>query len=261
MHRQSITTFLLSLLLGAPQASRPTEQPATHYSGVEWVLDADGHLLGSTALVLEHGLDIRHRQLQLHVVRESPDQGGLFPRESTDTLSMLSTRISPSYSADARLRRDDGPDTEVTARPSGTPAVTSRSRTSSTRRPSRLASTRHAWTRFALPIEPNAHDDVRLTPRASTAAAKVDVATSVQPTARIFAGGGGRNDTAMHATQAGVSARAADIGTRAPMSAQANPSTRAAPPATMSLRERSALCARARAIDVDTRKTRSHTTA
>ncbi len=114
MHLRSVTTFLVSLFLGAPTTSGPAQRPATHYSGVEWVLDAEGHLLGSTALVLEHGLDIGHRGLQLHVVRESPDARGLFPRESVDNLSMLSTRMAPSYMAEARLRRDDGPDMEIT---------------------------------------------------------------------------------------------------------------------------------------------------
>jgi hypothetical protein len=95
MRIAQLVTGLLALVFGTPEAAGAEEDGrARYYSGAEWVLDADGQLLGSSAVLVERLLDIPNRTLRTNVLRESP-QDGILPARSTTRLSLVATTASP----------------------------------------------------------------------------------------------------------------------------------------------------------------------
>lgn len=87
---------LFALVAGQPlQADVALEDGrGSYYSGAEWVLDAEGHIVASSAVLVERDLDVPHRALAQKVVRESP-HAGVLPRDSATTVTLLGMSTSP----------------------------------------------------------------------------------------------------------------------------------------------------------------------
>jgi hypothetical protein len=82
MQVRTTLIWLLSTCAGNPTLPA-LEPPAQFSSGAEWVLDGDGNVLASSAVVLEHTVDRLHGTLHVRVLRETPDPTGLLPAESS----------------------------------------------------------------------------------------------------------------------------------------------------------------------------------
>lgn len=106
---------LLTMAFGqSQQVDAPQEDGhGRYYSGAEWVLDADGAVIASSAVVVERILDVPNRVLVQHVIRESPRRG-LLPRESTTKVTLVATSASPHALDGLALR--DGTRVEIVER-------------------------------------------------------------------------------------------------------------------------------------------------
>ena len=85
---------LLALVFGTPAAQVEENGRARYYSGAEWVLDDDGRLLGSSAVLIERTLDIPNRVLRTHVLRETP-RDAFLPARSATTVTLIGTSAAP----------------------------------------------------------------------------------------------------------------------------------------------------------------------
>ena len=94
MRIAQLVTGLAALMFGAPEAPAEETGRARYYSGVEWVLDDGGRPITSSAVLLEHVLDIPHRVLRTNILRESPREG-LLPQWSATSVTLHGTGASP----------------------------------------------------------------------------------------------------------------------------------------------------------------------
>jgi hypothetical protein len=99
-----LLSAVVAVLFGHNAEVREEDGRAQYYSGAEWVLDADGRVIASSAVVVERALDVPNRILRQSVVRETPRAGAL-PRATTTTVTLLGTTAAP-YSLDGLAERD-----------------------------------------------------------------------------------------------------------------------------------------------------------
>jgi hypothetical protein len=84
---------LFGLLAGAHAGDAGGDAPARFYSGAEWVLDAEGHVLATSAVLLERVLDAHHERHVRHLLRATP--GAELPRSERVDESVLAISFAP----------------------------------------------------------------------------------------------------------------------------------------------------------------------
>ena len=70
MFLREVVMGLLAMLVGSPAAPEDVAV-GQRYGGVEWVLDADGNVLGSEEVTLDRRVDLAHGVLTRRIVRDA----------------------------------------------------------------------------------------------------------------------------------------------------------------------------------------------
>lgn len=99
MRSAQLFSGLASLVLSAlqePVAPIQEDGRGRYYSGAEWVLDGEGKVLASSAVLVERQLDLPNRLLRQEVVRESPRERVL-SRTSRTTVNLFAARAAPHH--------------------------------------------------------------------------------------------------------------------------------------------------------------------
>ncbi len=96
---------ILSIFALTPSTST-SASPERFYSGAEWVLDSEGEIPASSAILLDRNADLPHAQIENNIQRAVPDRreraltdeqlAALLPHTSTQQISVIGQTRAPT---------------------------------------------------------------------------------------------------------------------------------------------------------------------
>lgn len=107
--------FAIVSMFALPPSTSTSASPERFYSGAEWVLDSEGEVLASSAILLDRNPDLHHAQIENNIQRALPDRreraltdeqlAALLPHTSTQKVSVIGASTAPTHTLEGRSTR------------------------------------------------------------------------------------------------------------------------------------------------------------